>query len=412
MIDFSDIQVSERIYSGAAVVGAGPAGLMAAERLALAGAAVTVFERMPSVARKLLMAGRGGLNLTHSEPTERLLARYGGAAAALGGAIGAFEAEDLRAWCAALGEDTFVGSSDRVFPKSLKASPLLRAWLRRLDGQGVRFALRTTWRGFDGDDGLVFEGPEGRFMIRPKSAVFALGGASWPRLGGDGGWTDAFEKAGVPVAPLAPANCGFVACWSQVFAARFAGAPLKRAAIAFEGETARGEAVVTADGIEGGLIYALSARLRDAIARDGEARPMLDLRPDLSIEALAERLARPRGKRSWSTHLAKAAGLAPAAVGLLREAGPPLADAGALARRIKGLEIRLVAPKGLERAISTAGGVRLAAVDETFMLRSRPGAFVAGEMLDWEAPTGGYLLHACLATGRAAGDAAAKRLSD
>lgn len=385
---------------------------MAAERLAQSGVAVTVFDHMPSVARKFLMAGRGGLNLTHAEPTERLVGRFREAASVLSRPIAAFDAEALRAWCEGLGEPTFVGSSGRVFPKSLKASPLLRAWLRRLEGLGVRFRLRTRWTGFSPDGGLMLEDLHGRFAVRPDVSLFALGGASWPRLGGDGGWSAAFEAAGVGLAPFRPANCGFGVGWSRVFAQRFAGAPLKRAALRFEGETARGEAVITSDGIEGGLVYALSAPLRDAIERAGEARPTLDLRPDLDEAALAARLARPRGKRSLSTHLAKAVGLSPLAVALLREGGPPPEDAAALAGPIKALELRLVAAKGLDRAISTAGGVRLDEVDEDFMLKMRAGVFVMGEMLDWEAPTGGYLLHACLATGRAAGDAAARRLAE
>lgn len=391
----------------AAVVGAGPAGLMAAERLALAGCAVIVFERMPSVARKFLLAGRGGLNLTHSEPIERLLARYGDAAERLASPVTAFPPDAVRTWCGALGVETFVGTSGRIFPRRLKASPLLRAWLRRLDGLGVRFEMRRRWTGFAESGGLVFETAAGVVEARPDACVLALGGASWPRLGGDGGWVAPFEAAGVEVEPLKPSSCGFKVAWTEHFGMRFAGAPVKRAAIAFEGETARGEAIVTADGIEGGLIYALSARLRDAVARDGTAIPTLDLRPDLDLEALTRRLARPRGKRSLSTHLSKEAGLAPVAIGLLRETGRPLEDPEAVARLIKAAPLRLIAAKTLDRAISTAGGVRLDELDEDFMLRRRPGVFLAGEMLDWEAPTGGYLLQACLSTGAAAGEAAA-----
>jgi uncharacterized flavoprotein (TIGR03862 family) len=385
---------------------------MAAERLAEAGVSVRAFERMPSVGRKFLLAGRGGLNLTHSEPTDCLLARYGDAAGRLAGPVGAFPAEALRDWCAALGVETFVGSSGRVFPKSLKASPLLRAWLARLQDLGVRIETRRTWTGFaDNARRLLFETPSGPEAIDADVVVLALGGASWPRLGGDGGWVSPLEEAGISVKPLKPANCGFLTGWSPVFAQRFAGAPIKRAALSFEGRTARGEAVITADGIEGGLIYALSAPLRDAIERNGEAVASLDLRPDLDVETLAERLSRPRGKRSLSTHLAKTASLPPVAVALLREAGPLPAEPAGLSRRIKTLPLRLVAPKTLERAISTAGGVALAELDESFMLRRRPGVFLAGEMLDWEAPTGGYLLQACFATGRAVGDAAARWLA-
>ncbi|RXF72142.1 TIGR03862 family flavoprotein [Hansschlegelia zhihuaiae] len=384
---------------------------MAAERLAEAGVSVRAFERMPSVGRKFLLAGRGGLNLTHSEPTDRLLARYGEAAGRLAAPIGAFPAEALRDWCAGLGVETFVGSSGRIFPKSLKASPLLRAWLARLGGLGVRIETRRRWTGFTDDGRLLFETPSGPEAVGADVVVLALGGASWPRLGGDGGWVSPLAEAGVSVKPLKPANCGFFTRWSSVFAQRFAGAPLKRAALSFEGETVRGEAVVTADGIEGGLIYALAAALRDAIERDGEAVASLDLRPDLDIDALAERLSRPRGKRSFSTHLSKTASLPPVAVALLREAGTHPPGPVEISRRIKALPLRLTAPKPVERAISTAGGVEFAELDEGFMLRRRPGVFLAGEMLDWEAPTGGYLLQACFATGRAAGDAAARWLA-
>ncbi|MFC7053618.1 TIGR03862 family flavoprotein [Hansschlegelia quercus] len=387
-----------------AVVGAGPAGLAAAERLAGAGCAVTVYERMPSVARKFLLAGRGGLNLTHSEPHERLLARYGAAASALELALAALPATALRDWCESLGVETFVGTSGRVFPKSLKASPLLRAWLRRLAEFGVAIETRTRWVGFEGDRGLTLEGPSGRFVRTPDASVLALGGASWPRLGSDGSWVGPLAGAGISVAPLQPANCGFVVPWTPFVSERFAGEPIKRAALSFEGETARGEAMVTSDGIEGGLIYALSGRLRDAIARNGEIRPMLDLRPDLSEEALTAKLAERRGKSSLSTHLRKAASLSPAAVAVLREGGPLDENPAALARRIKATPLRLVAPTGLDRAISTAGGVTFDALDDAFMLKRRPGTFVAGEMLDWEAPTGGYLLQASFATAVAAAE--------
>lgn len=395
----------------AAVVGAGPAGLMAAERLAAAGFRVVVCDRMASPARKLLMAGRGGLNLSHSESTDRLIERYGPAADRLEPAIRTFSTEALREWCDGLGVGTFVGSSGRVFPTRMKASPLLRAWLRRLDALGVAIRPRLTWRGFSGTSGLAFDGPDGVETITPGVAVLALGGASWPRLGADGGWTVPFTEAGVGIAPLAPANCGFTATWSPTFKARFAGSPLKRVALTFEGRVARGEAVVTAGGIEGGLIYLFSRALRRAIERDGEARPSLDLRPDLALDALAQRLAAPRGKRSLSTHLARTASLPPPAVALLREAGELPSDPRALAGRIKAVPLLLTGATGLDRAISTAGGVLLDEVDDDFMLKRRPGTHVVGEMLDWEAPTGGYLLHACLATGRLAGDAAARRLA-
>lgn len=373
----------------------------------MAGCAVDIFERMPSPARKFLLAGRGGLNLTHSEPLEGFLARYGEAAPALERAIRAYSPDAMRTWSRGLGNETFVGTSGRVFPIALKASPLLRAWLTRLAANGVRLRTRWTWTGFGEGGRLRFDTPEGPDEVEANATVLALGGASWPRLGSDGGWVAELERRGVALSPLRPANCGFVIGWSEIFSSRFAGAPIKRAALSFEGVTIRGEAVATADGIEGGLIYALSARLREAIARDGSVTPLLDLRPDLDVKALAAKLAQPRGSRSLSTHLSKVAGLPPVAVALLREAGPPPQEPDALAQAIKAVPLQMLAPKPIERAISTAGGVTFDEVDETFMLRRLPGVFVAGEMLDWEAPTGGYLLQACFATGVAAGEAAA-----
>lgn len=392
-----------------AVIGAGPAGLMAAEVIAAAGVPVTVYDRMPSPARKFLLAGRGGLNLTHSEELERFLTRYREAAPRLRAAVEAFPPAALRAWCEGLGQTTFVGSSGRVFPAALKASPLLRAWLQRLRGAGVAFRPRHRWRGWEADGRLRFEGPDGPVLVRAGAAVLALGGASWPRLGSDGGWTDVLAGAGVAVAPLRPANCGFAADWSETFRERFAGAPLKRIALSFGGETVRGEAVVTRAGIEGGAVYALAAPLREAIAATGQAVPLLALRPDLAPAEVARRLAVPRGKQSISTFLRKALRLPPVAIALLHEAagasGLRLAaiDTAALARLVNAVPVRLTAPAPLARAISTAGGVPFEAIDQTFMLRRRPGIFVAGEMLDWEAPTGGYLLQACFATGAAAG---------
>jgi uncharacterized flavoprotein (TIGR03862 family) len=390
-----------------AVVGAGPAGLAAAEVMAAAGLAVTVYERMPSAGRKLLIAGRGGLNLTHSEPLEGFLARYHPAEPAAS-AVRAYPPEALRAWCEGLGQETFVGTSGRVFPRALKASPLLRAWLARLDGLGVRLAVRHRWTGFAGD-ALAFETPDGRREVRADAVVLALGGASWPRLGSDGAWAGVLAGIGVPLAPFAPANMGFRVAWSEPFRVRHAGAPLKRLALTFAGRTVRGEALIDAEGIEGGAVYALSRPLREAIAAEGSATLAVDLRPDLSEAALAARIAGARRGQSLSTTLRKA-GLDPAAAGLVREAG--LAAGGllagglpagpALAALIKGVRLRLLAPAPIDRAISTAGGVRAEALDARLMLRARPGTFVAGEMLDWEAPTGGYLLQGAFATGRAA----------
>ncbi len=385
------------------VVGAGPAGLMAAERLALAGVAVTVIDRMPSVGRKLLMAGRGGLNLTHDEPMPAFLDRYGPARDRLAPALAAFPPEALRAWCEALGQPVFVGTSARVFPVALKASPLLRAWLARLQAQGVSFALRHRWLGWDGGGVATFDPP---LAGAADALVLAMGGASWPRLGSDGAWTDGVQRAGVGVAPLAPANCGFRIEWTDVFRTRFEGTPLKRIAATFGRRTVRGEATVTAGGIEGGSIYALSSALRDAIAIEGHAVLRLDLRPDLSLDELARRVAQPRRAQSLSTFLRKAAGLPPVTIALLRETQAP-SDPASLAAHIKSLPLRLVAAAGLARAISTAGGIRFGEVDERWMLRRRPGVFVAGEMLDWDAPTGGYLLQAAFSTGYAAGEAAA-----
>ncbi len=379
-------------------MGGGPAGLMAAEVLAGAGAAVTVYDRMPSVGRKFLLAGRGGLNLTHSEALPRFLERYGAARGAMEGAVSAFPPAAVRAWAEALGQATFVGSSGRVFPVAFKASPLLRAWLRRLAGLGV--VVRTGHRFVGWEDGaLRFETAGGPVLARADAAVLALGGASWPRMGSDGAWAALLGD----VAPLRAANCGFRCAWSEVFRARFAGAPLKRIAAGFGGVTVRGEAVVTAEGIEGGVVYALGAALRDAIEGTGSATLMLDLRPDLERGALAARLGGPGVSMA---NALRRAGLEAAAAGLVREVG----GAGALAGRVKAVPLVLTGVQGVGRAISTAGGVRFRAL-EGLMLRERPGVFVAGEMLDWEAPTGGYLLQGCFSTGRAAAEGALSWLS-
>lgn len=389
-----------------AVVGAGPAGLMAAEVLAGAGRRVVVFERMPSPARKLLIAGRGGLNLTHSEPLDAFLDRYGPARAVLEPILRAFPPSALVEWAEALGQPTFVGSSGRVFPKAMKASPLLRAWLRRLSAQGVEIRTRHTWTGWDDSGGLVFETPDGVAVARPRATVLALGGASWPRLGSTGDWVVPLAAAGLPVTPLAPANCGIRVSWSAAFAERFAGTPLKRIALSCAALTRRGEAMITRTGLEGGAVYALGPAIRASCERGPDVALQIDLLPDITVEALAARLARPRAKQSLSTFLRKTASLSPAAIALLREGGGPLpADAASLARRIKAAPLAVTGLAGLERAISTAGGVGFAGLDAGLMAPGRPGLFLAGEMLDWEAPTGGYLLQACFATGRAAGAA-------
>lgn len=402
--------------SSVAVIGGGPAGLMAAEVLSAGGVAVTVYDRMPSLARKFLLAGRGGLNLTHSESLEPFLARYGDAQPFLRSPIEALTPEALRGWCEALGQETFVGSSGRVFPRSMKASPLLRAWLRRLDTAGVQVKLRHRWSGWDDSGGLTFETPGGEVTVAAQASVLALGGASWPRLGSDGSWVQPLQDAGVGVTKLEPANCGFLVDWSEVFRSRFEGTPLKRIALTFDGATVRGEAIVTAAGLEGGGAYALSAPLRRTIAAKGEAILHVDLRPDVSAQDLEKRLARPRAKQSLSTFLRKAAQLPPVAIALLQEAAvagsTPLnaMSVGNLAAAIKAVPVRLTGVAPIGKAISTAGGVTWGAVDADLMLRDRPGTFVAGEMLDWEAPTGGYLLQAVFATGALAGRGALRWL--
>ena len=388
-----------------AIIGAGPAGLIAAEHLAVAGHRVTIHERMASPARKFLLAGRGGLNLTHSEPFEAFLTRYREAAGWLEPALRAFPPQALRDWADGLGAETFVGSSGRVFPRAMKASPLLRAWLRRLDGLGVRLATGRLWTGWDETGSLTFRLASGETeSTRPDATLLALGGASWPRLGSDGGWAPLLAGRGVAISPLKPANAGFAVAWSPLMQERFAGQPLKRVVLRFAGETAAGEAMIDAGGIEGGAIYALSAPLREAIDRDGAATLRLDLRPDLAVDALAARLTKRRKGETLSNHLRKAGGLSPVAVALLREAaGTDLPVASeALAALIKDVPLRLGASMPIDRAISTAGGIARDSVDAGFMLKRLPGVFAAGEMLDWEAPTGGYLLQASFATGVAA----------
>jgi uncharacterized flavoprotein (TIGR03862 family) len=401
-----------------AVIGAGPAGLIAAEVLAQGGAAVTVYDAMPSAGRKFLMAGRGGLNLTHSEPLPEFLARYGGAQSHLASAIEAFPPQALRDWSEALGQPTFVGSSGRVFPRSFKASPLLRAWLRRLDGRGVRFALRHRWSGWSDDGRLQFQTPDGQREIGATATVLSLGGASWPRLGSDGAWAEVLTAKGVTISPLRPANSGFTVAWSDIFRDRFEGQPLKGVALTFRTHSVRGEALVTRTGIEGGAIYALSADLREAILSTGRATLHIALRPDLAIEELTARLSAPKGKQSQSNFLRKAAHLSPVAIGLLQEAaktsGVSLSSLSApnLARLINAVPVQFTGVAPIARAISTAGGIPFSELDSDFMLRRVPGVFVAGEMLEWEAPTGGYLLQASFATGAAAGKGVLKWLSE
>lgn len=401
-----------------AVIGAGPAGLMAAEVLAQHGAAVDVYDAMPSAGRKFLLAGRGGMNITHSEPQPDFLPRYGNRREQLAPFVRRFDSERLRAWIHALGIDTFVGTSGRVFPLEMKAAPLLRAWLHRLRESGVRFHTRHRWQGWDAQGQLRFTTPEGDIRVEADAVVLALGGGSWPRLGSDGAWVPLLQAKQADVAPLLPSNCGFDIAWSEHFRERFAGEPVKpvtgSVALASGGmQNKRGEFIVTADGIEGGLVYALSAGLRDAIIDGGQARLYLDLLPDWSLEKVQAELAHPRGARSMSSHLQSRLHLKGVKAGLLREvvSKEDFADPAKLAQAIKALPLTLLRPRPIAEAISSAGGVRFEALDDALMLRAVPGVFCAGEMLDWEAPTGGYLLTACFATGYAAGAGALHWLS-
>lgn len=415
------------LHVDAAIVGAGPAGLMAAESLLRhrPGTRVAVFDAMPSAGRKFLLAGKGGLNLTHSEPHATFVQRYGTRSATLQPLLDAFGSQAVRDWAAQRGVETFVGTSGRVFPTDMKAAPLLRAWLHDLRGQGVQFCMRHRWLGALDPAQLAFATPAGQREVCARALVLALGGGSWARLGSDGAWVAPLAARGVPIAPLRPANCGFdvrspraaQSGWSPHFAERFAGQPLKSVAVRFAPEGAapfarRGEFVATATGVEGSLVYAMSDRLRDTIEREGRATFELDLLPDWTAERVREAVQHPRGARSLSSHLKSRLGIDGIKMALLHEQLPAeaLSRPEALSAALKSLPITVVAPRPLDEAISTAGGVQWEALDERLMLTSHPGAFVAGEMLDWEAPTGGYLLTACLATGAQAGAGAAHRL--
>ena len=395
------------------IIGAGPAGLMAAEALAEAGQRVEIFDAMPSAGRKFLLAGVGGLNLTHGEPFDAFAGRYGARAMVLKPLLREFGADALRAWAAGLGIATFVGSSGRVFPTDMKAAPLLRAWLHRLRALGARLHMRHRWLGWDESGALRFDTPQGEIAMEARATVLALGGASWPRLGSDGAWWPWLQARGVELAPLRPSNCGFDVGWSEHFRSRHAGEPLKSVAISFEGRRQVGECIVTDGGIEGSLVYATSAALRECIARDGAATFELDLLPHRSLEWVTRELAHPRGPRSLSTHLKTRLHLSGVKAGLLWERVPKdvQADPVRFAATIKALPIRVSAPRPIAEAISSAGGVRFEALDDGLMLHALPGVFCAGEMLDWEAPTGGYLLTACFATGRAAGLGAVRWLA-
>lgn len=386
-----------------AVIGAGPAGLFAAEQLAKNGIKVTVYDHKPSPARKFLMAGRGGLNITHSEPFADFLSRYGEAAEFLRPALERFTPQQMRDWCAGLGEDTFIGSSGRIFPKSFKASPLLRAWLGRLDRSGVIFHFNHRWAGFDADGGLRFATPEGPATLHPDAVLLALGGASWPRLGSDGGWTDPIKSKNIAIKPFEPANCGFRVDWSDMLKEKHAGMPLKSIALTFGEKTIRGELMITKNGVEGGGIYALSADIRRALNAHGPTTLHLDLKPDCTQAQLTDMLRKPMKRDSLSNHLRKKTGLSAAAIGVLQEDRSLRSyTPEKLAGKIKNFPLTLIAPFGIDRAISSAGGIARTEIDEHYMLRKLPGVFVAGEMIDWEAPTGGYLLQASFATAQEA----------
>lgn len=385
------------------IIGGGPAGLMAAEVLGTAGHAVTVFDAMPTVGRKFLMAGKSGLNITHSESHAALLTRFGAARPALQSALDGFTGEDIRIWCAGLGVETFVGSSGRVFPKAMKASPLLRAWLARMQGLGVTIRTQCRWAGFDGDS-LTIETASGTETHKFDAVLLALGGASWPRLGSDAAWVEPLRLRGVEIASFLPANCGFEVAWSPFFTERFAGLPLKSVTATSHAGTIPGEFVITRWGIEGSLVYAHAAALRDELIAKGTAVLTVDLMPGRTTERLAADLLRQPGKLSFANRIRKGAGLDPVKAALLREWFPNAnaLDPTALAAAIKAVSITLDRTRPIAEAISSAGGIAFSAIDDHFMLKALPGIFVAGEMIDWEAPTGGYLLTACLATGRAA----------
>ncbi|MGO6677295.1 TIGR03862 family flavoprotein [Rhizobium leguminosarum] len=386
-----------------AIIGGGPAGLAAAELLSRSGHTVTVYDAMPTFARKFLLAGKSGLNITHSEDYARFTTRFGAASARLRPALDAFTPDDIRDWAAGLGTETFVGSSGRVFPKVMKASPLLRAWLRQLEVRGTTLRTRHRWTGFV-EEGYAFETPEGRSIVHCDVALLALGGASWPRLGSDAAWVPWLAERGVEIDAFQPANCGFVVGWSENFSERFAGEPVKSVTATSEAGTFPGEFVITGSGIEGSLVYTHTAALRDRLLNHGSAVLTLDLAPGRTIERLSRDLARQDTKSSFSNRLRKGAGLDGVKAALLRELAPERdrTDPERLVGMIKALPVPVIETRPIAEAISSAGGIRWSGIDDSYMLKALPGTFVAGEMLDWEAPTGGYLLTASLATGRAA----------
>jgi uncharacterized flavoprotein (TIGR03862 family) len=384
------------------IIGGGPAGLMAAEVLAHVGHSVTVYERKPSIGRKFLMAGRGGLNLTHSEALPGFLRKYGPAQSWLMPIIEKFTPDNLRDWSNDLGQETFIGTSGRVFPAALKTSPLLRAWKERLEGMGIRIMTHHDWQGWENGDLVFKDAHDAVKKVRPDTTLLALGGASWPKLGSDGGWAPLLQKQGIDIAPLQAANCGFMTAWSDIFREKFSGTPLKSITVSFGGQTLPGEAMMTTQGIEGGVIYALSSALRDEINKNSRATFYIDLKPGLSLQDLTRKLKTPRRTESFSNYLRKEISLPPVAIGLLREGGrskdlPSLTPEN-LAALIKSVPVETSGTAAIDRAISTAGGIRLTELDDNLMLKKMPGVFVAGEMLDWEAPTGGYLLQAVFST--------------
>ncbi|RON65508.1 NAD(FAD)-utilizing dehydrogenase [Pseudomonas fluorescens] len=400
-------QTSARLPAHVAIIGGGPAGLMAAEVLSQAGVRVDLYDGMPSVGRKFLLAGVGGMNITHSEAYPAFLSRYAERAPQIAPLLRAFDADALCRWIHELGIETFIGSSGRVFPTDMKAAPLLRAWLKRLRDSGVVIHTRHRWLGWDAQGALRIASPDGEITVKTDATLLALGGGSWSRLGSDGAWMLPLEQKGVGLAPLQPSNCGFeVQAWSELLVSKFAGAPLKNVAIGLNDDIPRlGECVITATGVEGSLIYALSAPIREAINAQGAATVHIDLLPGRPVDKLQAALSKPRGSRSMAKHLHSQVGIDGVKAALLRELtdAATFADPALLARAIKALPLTMVKPRPLDEAISSAGGVTFEALDERLMLKALPGVFCAGEMLDWEAPTGGYLLTGCFASGRAAG---------